>query len=58
MQLRAALKAATPLEVELAQRAIKYLRAQSGSQFDHTRRMVSDVSYADDEGGIMCHMPS
>jgi hypothetical protein len=56
MRLLAALKAAAPFEVELTERLIKYLRAQSDVQADHTRHVVSDLSYAGDEGGIVCHM--
>jgi hypothetical protein len=56
MRLLAVLKAAAPFEVELTERFIKYLRAQSHVLADHTRHVVSDLSYAGDEGGIVCHM--
>jgi hypothetical protein len=56
MRLLAALRAAAPFEVELTERLLKYLRAQSDGLADHTRHVVSDLSYAGDEGGIVCHM--
>jgi hypothetical protein len=55
-RLLAALKAAAPFEVELTERLVKYLRAQGDVMADHTRHIVSDLSYAGDEGGIVCHM--
>jgi len=53
-RLLATLKAAAPFEVELTERLVKYLRAQG--DVIQTRYMVSDLSYAGDEGGIVCHM--
>jgi len=53
-RLLATLKAAAPFEVELTERLVKYLRAQG--DVIQTRYMVSDSSYAGDEGGIVCHM--
>jgi hypothetical protein len=55
-RLLAALKAAAPFEVELTGRLVKYLRVQGDALTDQTRRIVSDLSYAGDEGGIVCHM--
>jgi hypothetical protein len=54
--LLAALKAAAPFEVKLKERLIKYLRLHGDVLADHTRHVVSDLSYAGDEGGIVCHM--
>ena len=56
MRLLAVLKAAAPFEVELTERIIKHLRTQSSVLADHPRHVVSDLSYAGDAGGIMCHM--
>jgi hypothetical protein len=55
-RLLAALKAATPFEVELVPSLVNYLRAQRIAVADQTRHVVSDVSYAGDEGGIVCHI--
>jgi hypothetical protein len=55
-QLLAALKAAAPFEVELTERLVKHLRAQDDAIAQQTRHIVSDLSYAGDEGGIVCHM--
>jgi hypothetical protein len=55
-RLLAELKAAAPFEVELTERLVKYLRAQGDVMADQTRQIVSDLSYAGDEGGIVCHM--
>jgi hypothetical protein len=56
MRLLAALNAAAPFEVELTERLMTCLRAQGDVRADHTRHVVSDLSYAGDEGGIVCHM--
>jgi hypothetical protein len=53
--LLVALKAAVPFEVELMP-AIKHLRAKNTDTFNEIRQTVSDVSYAGDEGGIVCHI--
>ena len=55
-RLLAALKAALPFEVELAPSLVSYLRAQRIAVADQTRHIVSEVSYAGDEGGIVCHI--
>lgn len=54
-RLLAALKAAAPFEVEFAPTLIDHLRDEN---LDNSDRMqpVWDLSYAGDEGGIMCHM--
>jgi hypothetical protein len=54
--LMAALKAAVPFEVELTPEVVKQLQAQSLAYADQTHRIVSDVSYAGDEGGIVCRI--
>jgi hypothetical protein len=54
--LLAELKAAAPFEVELTERLVKYLGAQGDAMADQTHQIVSDLSYAGDEGGIVCHM--
>jgi hypothetical protein len=55
-KLLAALKAAVPFEVELTERLIKQLRAQDYAGADQKHHTVSDLSYAGDEGGIVCHI--
>jgi hypothetical protein len=55
-QLLAALKAAVPFKVELTPQLIKHLRPQHDAVAVETEHMVSDLSYAGDEGGIVCHM--
>src|SRR6201987_4873457 len=55
-RLLAALKAALPFEVELVPSLVSYLRAQRIAVADQTRHIVSEVSYAGDEGGIVCHI--
>jgi hypothetical protein len=57
-RLVAALKAAAPFEVELAPSLIEHLQAEHVGTVDATHHIVSDVSYAGDEGGIMCHIVS
>src|SRR5947209_3252904 len=54
--LMAALKAAVPFEVELTPEVVKQLRARSLAHADQTHRIVLDLSYAGDEGGIACHI--
>ena len=54
--LMAALKAAVPFEVELTREVVKQLQAQSLAHADQTHRIVSDLSYVGDEGGIVCHI--
>jgi len=55
-RLLAALKAAAPFGVELLPALINYLRAENLITTIGVRQTVSDVSYAGDEGGIMCHL--
>jgi len=55
-RLLGALKAAVPFEVELVPSLVNYLRAQHVAVADQTQQIVSDLSYAGDEGGIVCHI--
>jgi hypothetical protein len=54
--LLAALKQAMPFKVELVPSLVDYLRAQHVPIAEHTEHIVSDLSYAGDEGGIVCHI--
>jgi hypothetical protein len=54
--LMASLKAAAPFEVELTPEVAKQLQARNAAYADQTFRIVSDLSYAGDEGGIVCHI--
>jgi hypothetical protein len=55
-QLLGALKAAAPFEVELTSSLVEHLRAENVIEADQKRHVVSDLSYAGDEGGIVCHL--
>jgi hypothetical protein len=55
-RLLAALKAAVPFEVELTPAVVKQLQTENFVHADETHRTVSDLSYAGDEGGILCHI--
>jgi hypothetical protein len=55
-RLLAALKAAAPFEVELPPSLIEHLQTEAVVNVDQTHHLVWDLSYAGDEGGIMCHM--
>jgi hypothetical protein len=55
-QLLTALKAALPFEVELTPSLIALLRAQHVAVAVNPRQIVSEISYAGDEGGIVCHI--
>ncbi len=54
--LIASLKAAAPFEVELTPPLIAKLRAEAPTPDLQPRQLVRDVSYAGDEGGIICHI--
>ena len=54
--LLAALKAALPFEVDLTSEVVATLAAQQAALAVKPRQIVSDVSYAGDEGGIICHI--
>ena len=51
-----ALKHAVPFKVELAPSLVNYLRTQHVAAADQTQHIVSGLSYAGDEGGIVCHI--
>lgn len=55
-QLLAALKAAVPFEVDLMPSLIVHLQAQQVAVVVKPREIVSQISYAGDEGGIVCHI--
>ena len=55
-QLIAAMKAATPFEVELTPSVIAHLRAQQVADAVKPQQVVTAISYAGDEGGIVCHL--
>ena len=55
-RLIAAMKAALPFAVELTASAITVLWAQHNAGDVKPKQIVSKVSYAGDEGGILCHM--
>jgi hypothetical protein len=55
-ELVAALIAAAPFEVELTPEAIELLRTQDPPIVVKPQQVVSTISYAGDEGGIVCHI--
>ena len=55
-RLLTALKAAVPFEVEVLPSVIKHLQSENRIITNPTRQLVSDLSYAGDEGGIVCHI--
>ena len=55
-KLLAALRAAVPFEVELTERLVENLRAHGNVAAAKKHRTVANLSYAGDEGGIVCHM--
>src|SRR5258708_37812433 len=55
-RLLTALKAAVPFEVEVLPSVIKHLQSENLTITNPTRQLVSDLSYAGDEGGIVCHV--
>jgi hypothetical protein len=55
-QLIAELKAAVPFTVELTPRLLTHLRAEHADIADASEHLVRDLSYAGDEGGIVCHL--
>jgi hypothetical protein len=54
--LMAALKKAVPFEVELMPALVKRFQAENIATLNEIRQTVSDVSYAGDDGGIVCHI--
>ena len=55
-RLLTALKAAAPFEVEVLPSVVKHLQSENLAITNPTRQVVSDLSYAGDEGGIVCHI--
>jgi len=55
-RLLAALKGAVPFDVELTPAVVKQLQSEKFAHADQTHRTVSNLSYAGDEGGILCHI--
>ena len=55
-QLLASLKQAVPFTVTLVPTLVNYLRDQRISIAEQTQHTVSGLSYAGDEGGIICHI--
>jgi hypothetical protein len=53
-KLLTAMKAALPFEVELTPDVIAYLRAQRVANNVKPMQMVAKVSYAGDDGGVIC----
>ena len=55
-RLLADLKAAVPFKVVLTPQLAAHLRAEQVAAAVQTEHTVSDLSYAGDEGGIVCHL--
>jgi hypothetical protein len=55
-RLLTALKAAVPFEVEVLPAVLQHLQTENRTITNPTRQVVSDLSYAGDEGGIVCHI--
>src|ERR1700730_10422748 len=54
--LLAALKGNVPFKVHVIAALIKHRQPENIATLHDIRHMVSDVSYAGDEGGIVCHI--
>ena len=54
--LLAELKAAVPFKVNLTPQLASHLRAEHADMAGATEHVVRDLSYAGDEGGIVCHL--
>jgi hypothetical protein len=50
------LEAALPFEADLTSEAVEALKRENSSAALLRRQEVVNISYAGDEGGIMCHM--
>jgi hypothetical protein len=55
-KLISALEMAVPFEAELSPALIKLLKGQNPTLDPKPRQIVSKISYAGDEGGIVCHL--
>src|ERR1700690_2827772 len=56
LDLIAAMKAAVPFEVELTPPLLARLRAENVSSDIAPRQFVREITYAGDEGGVLCHI--
>lgn len=54
-RLFAVLKAAAPFKVALTPQVVSHLRAEQVTAVE-AEQTVADLSYAGDEGGIVCHI--
>jgi hypothetical protein len=57
-RLISVLEMAVPFEAELSPALIALLKEQRPALDVKPRQIVSEISYAGDEGGIMCHLDS
>jgi hypothetical protein len=55
-QLITAMKAAVPFKVALTPEVILHLRGKQVAAAVAAEQTVADLSYAGDEGGIVCHL--
>jgi hypothetical protein len=55
-RLMAELKAAVPFNVALTPWVVQHLQAQHDDLANAGEHVVCDLSYAGDEGGIVCHI--
>jgi hypothetical protein len=55
-RLMAELTAATPFNVALTPWVVQHLQAEHGDLVNAAEHVVSYLSYAGDEGGILCHI--
>ena len=55
-RLLAALKAAAPFKVALTPEVVFHLRSKQVAAAVEAEQTVADLSYAGDEGGIVCHL--
>jgi hypothetical protein len=55
-QLLTRMRAHLPFEVRLLPELVRHLRSESVAVVPGKRPLVWDVSYAGDEGGIVCHL--
>ena len=51
-----ALRAEVPFEVRLTPTLLRHLQSRSSMAASSARHLVRSISYAGDEGGILCHL--
>jgi hypothetical protein len=56
LDLITAMKSAIPFEVELTPSLLAHLRFEARVDDIAPRQVVRDVSYAGDDGGVLCHL--